>query len=66
MRSGVRANSLARQRSHGVRLLHGRDVPIGAWTTALALDVAANGDPAMRRAATFAMGVGLAGAAGAA
>src|SRR5829696_611358 len=42
------------------------DVPIGAWTTALALDAAANGDPAMRRAATFAMGVGLAGAAGAA
>jgi nitrite reductase/ring-hydroxylating ferredoxin subunit/uncharacterized membrane protein len=42
------------------------DVPIGAWTTALALDAAANGDPAMRRAATFAMGVGLAGATGAA
>ena len=42
------------------------DVPLGAWTTALALDVAANGDPAMRRAATFAIGVGLAGATGAA
>jgi nitrite reductase/ring-hydroxylating ferredoxin subunit/uncharacterized membrane protein len=42
------------------------DVPIGAWTTALALDVAANGEPGMGRAATFAMGVGLAGAAGAA
>ena len=56
---------------HGVWLGHPlhpvlTDVPIGAWTTALALDVAANGDPAMRRAATFAMGVGLAGAAGAA
>ena len=36
------------------------------WTTALALDTAANGDPAMQRAATFAMGVGLAGAVGAA
>jgi nitrite reductase/ring-hydroxylating ferredoxin subunit/uncharacterized membrane protein len=56
---------------HGVWLGHPlhpvfTDVPIGAWTTALALDVAANGDPGMRRAATFAMGVGLAGAAGAA
>jgi nitrite reductase/ring-hydroxylating ferredoxin subunit/uncharacterized membrane protein len=56
---------------HGVWLGHPlhpvfTDVPIGAWTTALALDAAANGDPAMRRAATFAIGVGLAGAAGAA
>ena len=42
------------------------DAPIGAWTTALALDAAANGDPGMRRAATFAMGVGLTGALGAA
>ena len=42
------------------------DVPIGAWTTALALDTAANGDPGMRRAATFAIGVGLLGAVGAA
>jgi nitrite reductase/ring-hydroxylating ferredoxin subunit/uncharacterized membrane protein len=42
------------------------DLPLGAWTTALALDAAAQGDPGMRRAATFAMGVGLAGAAGAA
>jgi nitrite reductase/ring-hydroxylating ferredoxin subunit/uncharacterized membrane protein len=42
------------------------DVPIGAWTTALALDVASDGDPGMRRAATFAMGVGLSGAVGAA
>jgi uncharacterized membrane protein len=41
-------------------------VPLGAWTTALALDCAANGDSGMRRAATFAMGVGLAGALGAA
>src|SRR5919112_1221291 len=42
------------------------DVPIGAWTAALALDAAAQGDPGMRRAATLAMGVGLAGAVGAA
>jgi uncharacterized membrane protein len=42
------------------------DLPLGAWTTALALDVAANGDPGMRRAATFAMGAGLTGAVGAA
>jgi len=42
------------------------DIPIGAWTTALALDAAAKGDQGMRRAATFAMGVGLVGAVGAA
>ena len=56
---------------HGVWLGHPlhpvfTDLPLGAWTTALALDVAANGEPGMRRAATFAMGVGLAGAVGAA
>jgi len=61
----------AKDALHGVWLGHPlhpvfTDVPIGAWTTALALDAAANGDPAMRRAATFAMGVGLAGAVGAA
>lgn len=42
------------------------DVPLGAWTAALALDAAAHGDAAMRRAATFVLGVGLLGAAGAA
>jgi nitrite reductase/ring-hydroxylating ferredoxin subunit/uncharacterized membrane protein len=57
--------------AHGVWLGHPlhpvfTDVPIGAWTTALALDCASNGDPSMRRAATFAMGVGLTGALGAA
>lgn len=56
---------------HGVWLGHPlhpvfTDVPLGAWTTALALDAAADGDPGMRRAATFAMGVGLTGAVGAA
>ena len=56
---------------HGVWLGHPlhpvfTDLPLGAWTTALALDVASNGDAGMRRAATFAMGVGLAGAVGAA
>jgi uncharacterized membrane protein len=61
----------AKNAVHGVWLGHPlhpvfTDLPIGAWTTALALDVAANGDPGMRRAATFAMGVGLAGAMGAA
>jgi uncharacterized membrane protein len=61
----------AKNAIHGVWLGHPlhpvfTDVPIGAWTTALALDAAGDGDPAMRRAATFAMGVGLAGAAGAA
>jgi uncharacterized membrane protein len=38
------------------------DMPIGAWTTAMALDVAANDDPGMRRGVTFALGVGLVGA----
>jgi nitrite reductase/ring-hydroxylating ferredoxin subunit/uncharacterized membrane protein len=56
---------------HGVWLRHPlhpvfTDVPVGAWSTALALDCAANGDPGMRKAATFAMGVGLLGALGAA
>jgi nitrite reductase/ring-hydroxylating ferredoxin subunit/uncharacterized membrane protein len=56
---------------HGVWLGHPlhpvvTDLPLGAWTTALALDAASNGDPGMRRAATFAMGVGLTGALGAA
>jgi nitrite reductase/ring-hydroxylating ferredoxin subunit/uncharacterized membrane protein len=61
----------AKNLMHGVWLGHPlhpvfTDLPLGAWTTALALDATSNGDPAMRRAATFAMGVGLAGAAGAA
>jgi len=56
---------------HGVWLGHPlhpvfTDLPLGAWTTALALDATAGDDSGMRRAATFAMGVGLAGAAGAA
>jgi nitrite reductase/ring-hydroxylating ferredoxin subunit/uncharacterized membrane protein len=61
----------AKDALHGVWLDHPlhpvfTDVPIGAWSTALALDAAANGDPGMRRAATFALGVGLVGAVGAA
>jgi uncharacterized membrane protein len=61
----------AKNALHGVWLGHPlhpvlTDVPLGAWTTALALDAASNGDPGMRRAATFAMGVGLTGALGAA
>jgi nitrite reductase/ring-hydroxylating ferredoxin subunit/uncharacterized membrane protein len=61
----------AKNALHGVWLGHPlhpvfTDLPIGAWTTALALDLASNGDAGMRRAATFAMGVGLAGALGAA
>ena len=58
----------AKNALHGVWLEHPlhpvfTDVPIGAWTTALALDAAENGDPGMRRAATFAFGVGLLGSA---
>jgi nitrite reductase/ring-hydroxylating ferredoxin subunit/uncharacterized membrane protein len=61
----------AKNALHGVWLGHPlhpvfTDLPLGAWTTALALDVAADGEPGMRRAATFAIGVGLAGAVGAA
>jgi nitrite reductase/ring-hydroxylating ferredoxin subunit len=56
---------------HGVWLGHPlhpvvTDIPIGAWTTALALDATANGNSARREAATFAMGIGLLGAAAAA
>ena len=59
---------VAKNAMHGVWLGHPlhpvvTDIPIGAWTTALALDACANGDRGMRRAATFAMGVGLLGAA---
>ena len=61
----------AKNALHGVWLGHPlhpvfTDVPVGAWTTALALDCVEDGDPAMRRAATFALGVGLLGALGAA
>ncbi|HEY6212953.1 MAG TPA: Rieske (2Fe-2S) protein [Vicinamibacterales bacterium] len=56
---------------HGVWLGHPlhpvfTDLPLGAWTTALAIDACANGDRGMRRAANIAFGVGLAGAAAAA
>jgi len=65
------AGQQAKNLLHGVWLGHPlhpvfTDVPLGAWTTALALDAAAGEDAGMRRAATFAMGIGLAGAAGAA
>lgn len=61
----------AKNALHGVWLGHPlhpvfTDVPVGAWTTALALDCVEDGDPEMRRAATFALGVGLLGALGAA
>jgi nitrite reductase/ring-hydroxylating ferredoxin subunit/uncharacterized membrane protein len=65
------AGQRAKNALHGVWLGHPlhpvfTDVPIGAWTTALALDAASSGDQGMRRAATFAIGVGLTGALGAA
>jgi len=63
----------AKNALHGVWLGHPlhpvlTDVPIGAWTTALALDAreAVTGDGAYGRAADFAVGVGLLGAVGAA
>jgi nitrite reductase/ring-hydroxylating ferredoxin subunit/uncharacterized membrane protein len=58
---------------HGVWLGHPlhpvfTDVPIGAWTTTLALDAnaASSGDRSYARAGDFALAVGLAGAVGAA
>jgi nitrite reductase/ring-hydroxylating ferredoxin subunit/uncharacterized membrane protein len=42
------------------------DVPLGAWTTALVLDAAAGGNTSIARAADTAVGVGIAGAVGAA
>jgi nitrite reductase/ring-hydroxylating ferredoxin subunit/uncharacterized membrane protein len=61
----------AKNALHGVWLGHPlhpvfTDIPIGAWTTAIALDALADGDRGAKRAATFAMGVGLVGALGAA
>jgi nitrite reductase/ring-hydroxylating ferredoxin subunit len=59
--------------AHGVWLGHPlhpvfTDLPLGAWTTALALDAAAaaSGNRGMARAADVAVAVGLAGAVGAA
>jgi len=59
--------------AHGVWLGHPlhpvlTDIPIGAWTTALALDAAAASrrDSGLARAAEVAIGVGLIGAVGAA
>jgi nitrite reductase/ring-hydroxylating ferredoxin subunit/uncharacterized membrane protein len=65
------AGQQAKNAAHGVWLGHPlhpvfTDIPVGAWTAALALDAAADGDSGMERAATFAMGVGLLGALGAA
>jgi nitrite reductase/ring-hydroxylating ferredoxin subunit/uncharacterized membrane protein len=67
------AGRLTKNAMHGVWLGHPLhpalvSVPIGAWTTAVALDVAAeaNHDRGMARAADFAIVVGLAGAVGSA
>lgn len=67
------AGQAAKNALHGVWLGHPlhpvlTDVPIGAWTTALALDAreTASGDRSYGRAADFALGVGLIGAVGAA
>ena len=67
--SAGEAGRVAKNAMHGVWLGHPLHpalvaVPIGAWTTAVALDVAAdvNHDRGMARAADFAIAVGLAGA----
>src|SRR5947207_2339121 len=69
--AGGPSGQRAKNALHGVWLGHPlhpvfTDVPIGAWTTALAMDAVAGDDEGMRRAAKFALGVGLIGAAGAA
>ena len=65
------AGRSAKNLAHGVWLGHPlhpvfTDIPVGAWTAALALDLAGNGDAGMRRAARYAIGVGLVGAVGSA
>ena len=67
------AGQTAKNALHGVWLGHPlhpvlTDVPIGAWTTALALDAreVATGDEGYGRAADFAIGIGLVAAVGAA
>ena len=67
------AGQRAKNAAHGVWLRHPlhpvfTHLPIGAWTTGLALDAIAarTNDRAMERAADVAIGVGLAGAAAAA
>lgn len=67
------AGQTAKNALHGVWLGHPlhpvlTDVPIGAWTTAIALDAreVASGDRGYGRAADFAVGVGLVAALGAA
>ena len=71
--AGGEAGQRAKNMMHGVWLGHPlhpvcTDIPLGAWTTGLVLDVvaAANRDRAMERAADVAIAVGLAGAAAAA
>ena len=71
--AGGPAGRAAKNALHGVWLGHPlhpvfTDLPIGAWTTGLVLDVIAakTRDRAMERAADVAIAVGLAGAAGAA
>ena len=71
--SGGEAGRRAKNAMHGVWLGHPlhpvfTDIPLGAWTTALALDVAAatNADRGLSRAADFAIAVGLVGAVGSA
>lgn len=56
---------------HGVWLGHPlhpvfTDIPLGAWTAALVLDLVDRGDSGMRRAARHAVGVGILGALGSA
>jgi nitrite reductase/ring-hydroxylating ferredoxin subunit/uncharacterized membrane protein len=71
--AGGDAGRVAKDALHGVWLGHPlhpvlTDVPLGAWTTAIALDAgeAVTGDPGYGRAADFALGLGLVAAVGAA
>lgn len=71
--AGGEAGRVAKDALHGVWLGHPlhpvlTDVPLGAWTTAIALDAgeAVTGDHGYGRAADFALGLGLVAAVGAA
>jgi nitrite reductase/ring-hydroxylating ferredoxin subunit/uncharacterized membrane protein len=68
--AGGEAGRRARDVLHGTWLGHPlhpalTDIPLGAWTTALVLDAAGGRNGGMARAADAAIGLGIAGAAGA-
>src|SRR5262245_9465238 len=70
-RAGGEGGRRVRDFLHGTWLGHPLhpalvDIPLGAWTTALVFDAASDGRDGLARAADTAIGVGIAGAVGAA